>query len=281
MRGCGYSCTSSYVSKCQEIPVEPEDRTWVCDCTREGGLLCGAKFSTKRQLTTHIMYTSGRDSWFTRSRSMRATITHVGPWCQLVFSNRTTLSHLPEHTRDHIDCRDTRSQPSDSTCSKTACQTETFRSCFIVWPWTRSFLSTGRKRIAVRSAHARRTEKGRRCKTKKLWRSFSSKGTQVRTGNQEVANVRESGLPETATWQPRSSQPTKSSEPASRMRGSRSSRTSCCGVDRPGMNDGVSADSSAASSSRPSGTSRWYKYARAHGRSEAGQNAQGLGYEHS
>ena len=42
------------------------------------------------------------------------------------------------------------------------------------------------------------------------------------------------------------------------------------------MNDGVSADSSAASSSRPSGTSRWYNYARAHGRSEAGRNAQGL-----
>ena len=25
----------------QEIPAEPEAHTWVCDCTREGGLLCG------------------------------------------------------------------------------------------------------------------------------------------------------------------------------------------------------------------------------------------------
>ena len=49
----------------QEIPNEPEAHTWVCDCRREGGLLCGAKFSTKKQRTTHIMHTQGEDSWIT------------------------------------------------------------------------------------------------------------------------------------------------------------------------------------------------------------------------
>ena len=72
----------------QEIPIEPEDQTWVCDCTREGGLLYGAKFSTKKkQLTKHIMHTQG-GTHGSRAWSMRATITTVCPWCQLVFSKQ-------------------------------------------------------------------------------------------------------------------------------------------------------------------------------------------------
>ena len=148
----------------QETPVDQEDHTWVCDRTRGRGLLCGAEFSTKKQLTTHIMQTKGGThgscSW-----SMRAKITNVCPWCQLVFSNRTTtlrhmqkrletgncstkgpwdqheaispsslvcqvcqhedqsLSHLLEHTRDHMYRREN-AEPSQSTCSRTGCQTE-------------------------------------------------------------------------------------------------------------------------------------------------------------
>ena len=41
----------------QEIPEEPEAHTLVCDCTREGGLLRGAKFSNEKQLSTQIMHT--------------------------------------------------------------------------------------------------------------------------------------------------------------------------------------------------------------------------------
>ena len=69
----------------QEIPEEPEAQTWVCDCTREGSLLCGAKFSTRK----HIMHTQG-GTHGSRSWSMRSTITNVCLWCQLVFSNRKT-----------------------------------------------------------------------------------------------------------------------------------------------------------------------------------------------
>ena len=89
--------------------------------------------------------------------------------------------------------------------------------------WTRSFLPTARRRIAVRRANARGMGRGRRRKTRsKLWRgsrlSWRSRSSRTRTGLHPSTN--------TATWRPRSTQPTKSSEPASRMLPERS-RTSC------------------------------------------------------
>ena len=49
----------------QENPVEPDAPTWVCDCTRKGGLLCGAKFSAKKTAQKAYHAYIGKDSWFT------------------------------------------------------------------------------------------------------------------------------------------------------------------------------------------------------------------------
>ena len=107
-------------------------------------------------------------------------------------------------------------------------------NCAIVWPWTRSSLSTAHRRITVRSADAKGTGKGSKCKTKKRlcrssrlsWQSKSSR-TRSKSGSCKRARFGSSSFPKTATWQPRSSHPTKSSEPASRMLPKRSSRTWC------------------------------------------------------
>ena len=79
----------------QEILVA-EDHTWVFHCTKEGGLLCGAKFSTKKQLTTHIMHTQGGTRG-SRSWSVRATITNVCPWCS---SSPTALQRYGTYRND-------------------------------------------------------------------------------------------------------------------------------------------------------------------------------------
>ena len=64
----------------QEIPKELEAHSWVCDCTREGGLLCGAKFSIKSSSPRISCKTQG-GTHGSRSWSMLAAITNVCPWC--------------------------------------------------------------------------------------------------------------------------------------------------------------------------------------------------------
>ena len=119
-----------------------------------------------------------------------------------------------------------------------------------------------------------------------LWRSsrlsLGKASPQERARNHGFANVRDSGL----------HPPQKTAiclDHVSRRRvrspllecfqgGAAEHRVSIgCGVDRPGTHDTVSAHSSGATSSRPSGTSRQHQHERGHGGSEAGQNAQTLG----
>ena len=76
----------------QEIPEEPEAHTWVCYCTREGGLLCGAKFSTLKTAHHPVMHTQG-GTHVSRSWSMRATITKVCSWCELLQPHYNVPSH--------------------------------------------------------------------------------------------------------------------------------------------------------------------------------------------
>ena len=188
-----------------------------------------------------------------------------------------SLSHLLVHTSNHIDRRDTRSQPAAKLCAREKRSVLDLlrghghdRSAQQHAGGSRSERSTQGERERAKASKTRRRP---RRSSRISWRNRSSI-TRSKSGSCKRASFASYSSPTTATWRSRSNQPTISSEPASRVLPKRQQN-----IVSPSVTAwiGLVRSTLSSSSSRPSGTSRRNQHERAHGGGEAGQNAQCFG----